>query len=66
MYELPVAATLVTELVRQQFEPAPPPPRPRPPRRSARTVRSVRTAASAALHRAGRAVAPPPECTTAH
>lgn len=65
LYDLPVAANLVTEAVRRQFEPEPPP-RPRGPRRSARALRSVRLATSAALHRAGRAVAPAPDCTTAH
>ena len=65
MYELPVAAVFVREAVRRQFEPAPPTP-PRPPRRSTRAIRSLRVATSTALHRAARAVAPPPECTTAH
>jgi hypothetical protein len=63
MHELPIAALLVRDVVRRQFEPDPPA-RPRPPRRH--PVRAVRLATSAALHAAARAVAPPPECTTAH
>ena len=65
MYDLPVAAVFVRDAMRRQFEPAPPTP-PSPPRRSTRAVRSLRLATSAALHRAAQAVAPPPECTTAH
>jgi hypothetical protein len=63
MHELPVAALLATEAVRRQFEPDPPA---RPRRRPVRPVRSARAATAAALHRAARAIAPPPECGTAH
>lgn len=63
MQELPVAAFVATEIVRRQFDPAAPPEPDRPRRRP---FRAVRAATAGVLHRAARAIAPPPECSPAH
>ncbi len=63
MYELPVAASLATEVVRRQFDPAAPPEPDR--RRRTPSLRRVRLAAATALHRTADAVGPQPECSAA-
>lgn len=63
MQELPVAALIATDAVRRQFDPAAAPEPDRPRRRP---VRAVRAATAGALHRAARAIAPPPEYSPAH
>jgi hypothetical protein len=62
MYELPVAASLATEVVRRQFDPAAPP---EPDRRRAPSLRRVRLVAATALRRTADAVGPQPECSAA-